>query len=388
MDWGLDDYWLKVAMEKAGEIYGSPMCADALRADASARRDIILHERANSLAEQLKCSEEAAHAAATAAYFASPDVIIAEFTGDKSSGQWPPKKLTDPKVVKQAIIDALELPEKKILALQFSTSAYFATTIRGYPTRSADKIRLKPTPHAQSRSLSLIPAFIMLTRLVFCLFSPADFFMGLRLWRFSDLAERCEEFTFVYPARGEGTKETAQLALYEQYARMFGFETPDGKLPVALLNERKRQRGETDVEDAAVEPPPKMDVFAYMEKAARLAPQGAKYLKLPDGGGSLAAAALAGAVVPVVAPWRRCRRAGRGCLLRGACPQRATWWLQWMLPTQPPRSKRLSPLKKRAIARPTFHVGWALPLSSRPRGWAVPFSRNEVFSPRSGEQFL
>jgi len=141
----------------------------------------------------------------------------------------------------------------------------------------------------------------MLTRLVFCLFSPADFFMGLRLWRFSDLAERCEEFTFVYPARGEGTKETAQLALYEQYARMFGFETPDGKLPVALLNERKRQRGETDVEDAAVEPPPKMDVFAYMEKVARLAPQGAKYLKLPDGGDSLAAAALAGAVVPVVA---------------------------------------------------------------------------------------
>ena len=114
MDWGLDDYWLKVAMEKAGEIYGSPMCADALRADASARRDIILHERANSLAEQLKCSEEAAHAAATAAYFASPDVIIAEFTGDKSSGQWPPKKLTDPKVAKKAHIDAPELPEKKI----------------------------------------------------------------------------------------------------------------------------------------------------------------------------------------------------------------------------------------------------------------------------------
>ena len=27
MDWGLDDYWLKVAMEKAGEIYGFPMCA-------------------------------------------------------------------------------------------------------------------------------------------------------------------------------------------------------------------------------------------------------------------------------------------------------------------------------------------------------------------------
>ena len=41
MDWGLDDYWLKVAMEKAGEIYGSPMCADALRADASARREKV-----------------------------------------------------------------------------------------------------------------------------------------------------------------------------------------------------------------------------------------------------------------------------------------------------------------------------------------------------------
>ena len=40
-----------------------------------------------------------------------------------------PKKLTDPKVVKEAYIDALELPGKKILALQFSTSAYFATTI-------------------------------------------------------------------------------------------------------------------------------------------------------------------------------------------------------------------------------------------------------------------
>lgn len=43
-----------------------------------------------------------------------------------------------------------------------------------------------------------------------------------------------------------------------------------------------------------------MGVFAYMEKAARLAPQGAKYLKLPEGGGAVAAAALAGAVVPVV----------------------------------------------------------------------------------------
>ena len=125
--------------------------------------------------------------------------------------------------------------------------------------------------------------------------------MGLRLWRFSDLAERCEEFTFVNPARGEGTKETAQLALYEQYARMFGFETPDGKLPVALLNERKRQRGETDVEDAAVEPPHKMDVFAYMEKSVRLAPQGAKYLKLPDGGGAVAAVPQGGPGVP--APW-------------------------------------------------------------------------------------
>lgn len=122
MEWGLDDYWLKVAMKKAGEINCSPMCADALRADALARRDIILQERANRLAEQLICSEEAAHAAATAAYFASPDVIIAEFTGDKSSGQWPPKKLTDPKVVKQAYIDALELPEMKIFALHFSTA--------------------------------------------------------------------------------------------------------------------------------------------------------------------------------------------------------------------------------------------------------------------------
>ena len=141
MDWGLNDDWLKVAMRRADEISASPMCVDALRADATGRREIVLQERARSLAAQVSCSQEAAEAATTAAYFASPNVILAEFTGDKSSGQWPPKKLTDPKVVKQAYIDALELPEKKALALQYATSAYYASTLKGSTAKSGAKVK-------------------------------------------------------------------------------------------------------------------------------------------------------------------------------------------------------------------------------------------------------
>ena len=41
-------------------------------------------------------------------------------------GMWPPIRLEDPKILKRAYTDALDLPEKKILALQHATSAYFA----------------------------------------------------------------------------------------------------------------------------------------------------------------------------------------------------------------------------------------------------------------------
>jgi len=53
---------------------------------------------------------------------------------------WPPIRLEDPKIVKQAYIDALDLPEKKILALQHATLAYFASTLSGAQAQSGVQI--------------------------------------------------------------------------------------------------------------------------------------------------------------------------------------------------------------------------------------------------------
>ena len=76
-DYGLDEDWLLVAKSRAKELEASEMCSAALRADAASRLELMIQQRANSLAAQLYCSEEAALAKTTADYFASPDVIIA-----------------------------------------------------------------------------------------------------------------------------------------------------------------------------------------------------------------------------------------------------------------------------------------------------------------------
>jgi hypothetical protein len=140
-DYGLDEDWLLVAKSRAQELEASEMCSAALRADAASRLELIIQQRANSLAAQLHCSEEAALAKTTADYFASPDVIIASYAGDFKKAMWPPIRLEDPKIVKQAYIDALDLPAKKILALQHATSAYFASTLSGAQAQSGAQIR-------------------------------------------------------------------------------------------------------------------------------------------------------------------------------------------------------------------------------------------------------
>ena len=130
-----------MAKKRAQELEASEMCSAALHADAGSRRELIMQQRANSLAAQLQCSEEAALAKATADYFASPDVIIASYEGDFNQGTWPPIRLEDPKIVKQAYIDGLDLPEKKLLALQHATSAYYASTLKGARVQSGAQIR-------------------------------------------------------------------------------------------------------------------------------------------------------------------------------------------------------------------------------------------------------
>ena len=53
------------------------MCSAALRADAGSRLELTMQQRANSLAAQLQCSDEAALASTMAENFSFPDVIIA-----------------------------------------------------------------------------------------------------------------------------------------------------------------------------------------------------------------------------------------------------------------------------------------------------------------------
>lgn len=104
-----------MVVERAEEISNFPMCAEALRVDATGLLGAVLLKRAKRIPTQTNCSEAATHAAATDAYFASPYDIIAEYKGDLSSGLWPPKKLADPLV--QACIDTLELSEKMFICL-------------------------------------------------------------------------------------------------------------------------------------------------------------------------------------------------------------------------------------------------------------------------------
>ena len=117
------------------------MCSAALRADAGSRLELTMQQRANSLAAQLQCSDEAALASTMAENFAFSDLIIASYEGYFMQGMWPPIRLEDPKILKRAYTDALDLPEKNILALQHATSAYFAKALKGAQARSGAQIR-------------------------------------------------------------------------------------------------------------------------------------------------------------------------------------------------------------------------------------------------------
>jgi hypothetical protein len=120
----------------------------------------------------------------------------------------------------------------------------------------------------------------------------------------AELAERYDDFTFAYRSRSsEGNKATAQLAVYEQYSKMFGFKPLDSTLPAALLKERKRQRGDVNEEAAAEEPKPKMTVFDRLERAAQLAPQGEKFLVRPSTAAGAPPPAAAG-LASLGEPWR------------------------------------------------------------------------------------
>jgi hypothetical protein len=72
------------------------MFSAALRADAGSRLELIIQQRANSLAAQLQCSDEATLASTMAENFSFPDVIIAPYEVDFMQGMWPPIRLEDP----------------------------------------------------------------------------------------------------------------------------------------------------------------------------------------------------------------------------------------------------------------------------------------------------
>lgn len=76
-----------MAKRRADELEASTISVDALRADASSRRDLIIQQHANSLADNLKCSYAAALPKTMDDYCAFSSVVIAEYNGDLSEGR-------------------------------------------------------------------------------------------------------------------------------------------------------------------------------------------------------------------------------------------------------------------------------------------------------------
>ena len=83
--------------------------------------------------------EYASLKAATEAYWASPSVTLVEWSGSPQS--WPPTKVTPERTMRQAAIDVLDDKTKLKMAVQYATSAYYGSTVKGAKSMSAAKVR-------------------------------------------------------------------------------------------------------------------------------------------------------------------------------------------------------------------------------------------------------
>jgi surface antigen len=83
--------------------------------------------------------EDASLQAATEAYWASPSVTLVEWPGSPQS--WPPTKVTPERTMRQAAIDVLDDKTKLKMAVQYATSAYYGSTVKGAKSMSAAKVR-------------------------------------------------------------------------------------------------------------------------------------------------------------------------------------------------------------------------------------------------------
>ena len=98
----------------------TPTNKEAIESTADAWRDILLKAKADQLVQEMARADALTKAEEQVAYLASPDIIISEYHGVKTKGGegdlWPPVKVDEPRVMKQAAIIALPLQERKALA--------------------------------------------------------------------------------------------------------------------------------------------------------------------------------------------------------------------------------------------------------------------------------
>ena len=125
-----------------GNVESSATQKEAMLTTVDERRRILLEANAHDLAQDMALSEAAVTAAALEAYLASPDVILSEWSGERTkqgsaTDVWPPKKVDTPRTMKQSAIEALGKEERKKLAAAWCTSKLHAKNIVGGGSGSA-----------------------------------------------------------------------------------------------------------------------------------------------------------------------------------------------------------------------------------------------------------
>jgi hypothetical protein len=88
------------------------------------------------------------------------------------------------------------------------------------------------------------------------------------------LASKYTDFEFSFSKRGEGTRATAELAIYRQHAAMFGFEA-DLHMPASLVKEKNGSGARIQMPKTPQPAAKKLSSIELLAKAAALLPAGA-----------------------------------------------------------------------------------------------------------------
>ena len=120
LDYGLDEASRDAVFRTVRNVEETPTNKEAIESTADAWRDILLKAKADQLVQEMARADALTKAEEQVAYLASPDIITSEYHGVKTKGGegdlWPPVKVDEPRVMKQAAIIALPLQERKALA--------------------------------------------------------------------------------------------------------------------------------------------------------------------------------------------------------------------------------------------------------------------------------